>query len=88
MLKVGYTREFIRLYEKLTPELRVETKRVIELFRNKKNHTTLRVHKLHGKQAGLLSFEVNYSHRIIFEYLETSKKNAVLLRVGNHSIYE
>lgn len=88
MLKVGYSVEFIRLYEKLNPQLQVEVKNVIELFKNRKNHLSLHVHKLHGRQTGLWSFDVNYRERIIFEYLDKAKKSTLLHQVGDHGIYK
>jgi plasmid maintenance system killer protein len=50
------------------------------------NHSSLKVHKLNGPLKGSYSFSVNYKIRIIFQYV--SKKEVVLLTVGDHKIYK
>src|SRR3989344_7945409 len=50
------------------------------------NYKQLKVHKLQGPLAGRHSFSVNYKTRIIFCYI--SKKEVVLLAIGDHSIYD
>lgn len=84
-MEVHYTPTFIKQYNNLPNSLQEEVLEKIELFKNKNNHTALKVHVLHGKLKNYYSFSVNYSHRIVFEYL--SKKEIVLLKVGNHDIY-
>lgn len=86
MITVGYTREFIRAYDKLLRDLKDEVKKSIRLFQDRKNHRQLHVHKLHGKYAGFLSFSVDRKYRIMFEWL--SKNEALLHTVGDHSIYD
>ena len=72
--------------KKLPPDLQNEAIEKIEKLRNRKNHSSLKVHKLHGQLAGFWSFSVNYDYRIIFEY--ESKGVMTLLAVGNHEIYK
>ena len=88
MIKISYSAEFIRQFKKLSPEIQEGARDAIELFKNKENHTALRVHRLHGKYAGSLSFSVSYQMRIIFEYVGKNKKNALLLTLGGHEIYQ
>lgn len=88
MIKVGYTQEFIRAYDKLPTALKEEAKEKIELFRARANHKRLRVHKLHGRFAGHWSFSVNYAYRIMFDYVGKGKDSVLLLVVGDHSIYD
>ena len=85
-MEVHYTAAFIRQYNKLNKNLQDEVIEKIELFKNKSNHTTLKVHALHGRLKNYHSFSVNYSHRIVFEYI--SKEEIALLKVGTHDIYD
>lgn len=85
-IKVGYGSEFLRIYNKLEAELKKEVQEKISLFRDRKNHKFLKVHKLHGRLRERYSFSVNYKFRIVFKYLD--KKTAVLLTVGDHDIYK
>ncbi len=85
-MKIFYSPAFIKHYNKLTPTLQDEVIEKIELFKHKKNHLKLKVHVLHGHLEGKYSFSVNYSHRIVFEYI--SKDEVGLLKVGDHDIYD
>ncbi|MBP9817028.1 MAG: type II toxin-antitoxin system mRNA interferase toxin, RelE/StbE family [Candidatus Pacebacteria bacterium] len=87
MIEVGYKPAFIRQYKKLPKALQDEVVDKIELFKNLKNHQTLRVHKLKGELAGYLSFSVNYKYRIVFTW-EKVNSSAALLAVGDHSLYD
>ncbi len=88
MIRIGYSQEFIRMYGKLPSDLREEVKEKVELFKDRKNHRRLRVHKLHGRFVGRWSFSVNYAYRIMFDYVGKRKDVVLLLVVGDHSIYE
>lgn len=86
MLKILYKPSFVRQYNKLQPALQQEIKEKISLFKKDQKHPFLKTHKLKGKLSGFLSFSVNYEYRIVFQY--ESKNTAVLLVIGNHSIYQ
>lgn len=88
MIKVGYSQEFFRAFNKLSPALQEEIEEKIELFKNRRNHHQLRVHKLHGEYVGCWSFSVNYRFRVMFAYVGKDKSNTVLVSVGDHSIYD
>ncbi len=86
MILVGYTASFIKKFSKLNSDLQEEFLEKIDLFKNKKNHEQIKVHKLKGKLGGRYSFSVNYKYRIVFLY--KSKNNAVLLSLGSHDVYK
>lgn len=85
MIEVEYAPTFLKQLKKCEIALQDEVKEKINLFKDKKNHQQLRVHKLHGPFAGKLSFSVNYRYRIVFKWL--SSNAAALLAIGDHSIY-
>jgi len=85
-IKVKYTPNFFRKLKKLESLLQEEVFEKIELFENKENHKTLKVHKLRGKIKGLYGFSVNYDTRIIFEYINND--TVLFLTIGNHYIYK
>jgi addiction module RelE/StbE family toxin len=86
-IEIEYTKYFLRAYKKFNPHLKEEVKDAIEKFKNPDNHSKLKVHKLNGQFSDKYSFSVNYSYRIIFEYLKNNTV-AVLLTVGDHGIYD
>ena len=86
MLEINYKTSFVKLFDELENPLQEEILETIALFRNKSNHESLKVHKLHGSLKDCYSFSVNYKTRIVFEYL--SKKEVALLAVGDHDLYK
>lgn len=86
MITIGYTQEFIRRYDKLPNTLKEEVKEKIQLFKDRKNHQRLKVHKLHGKYQGFFGFSIDRKYRVMFEWI--SDEEARLHTVGDHSIYD
>lgn len=85
MLTVSFKASFLRKLDLLEEGLQIETTEKIDLFKDIQNHRLLKVHKLHGPLAGSYSFFVNYKTRIVFEYV--SKKEVVILSIGDHDVY-
>ena len=63
-----------------------EIKEKIRLFKNRKNHQRLKVHKLHGRYQGFFGFSIDRKYRVMFEWI--SDEEARLHTVGDHSIYD
>ena len=82
MISIQYAPTFVRMYKGCSRLLQEEIKEKIALFRDKKNHKVLKVHKLNGELRDSYAFSVNYQIRIIFEYENRSTVN--LLVIGNH----
>lgn len=86
MIELFYSTIFIRKMKKTDVELREEIIEKLELFKDSRNHNSLKVHKLHGELDGKYSFSVNYKFRVIFSYIQ---KNMVsILTFGDHDIYK
>jgi len=84
-MKILYKPTFIRQYGKLDTELKNEILEKLELFKNKDSHKSLNLHKLNGKLKDFYSFSINYKIRVVF-ILEND--DAILLAVGDHSLYK
>ena len=85
MISVLFKPTFVRQVNKLEKDLQVEVFEKIELFKDLKNHQSLKVHKLHGVLGDCYSFSVNYQTRVVFQYL--SKKEVVCVAIGDHEVY-
>lgn len=85
MVQILFKATFIKQVKELEKSLMEEVFEKIELFKDRKNHKMLKVHKLHGKLFGRFSFSVNYSFRIVFRY---DGENAVFLDIGDHDLYK
>lgn len=86
MIEIGYKPGFIREFQKLEPALQQEVREKIELFKDKKNHEHLKVHKLKGSLKDRWSFSINYRYRIVFQWID--EDSVVLLAVGDHDVYK
>ena len=86
MIKISYKPKFIKKFEAFGDDLKDEILEKIKLFQDPINHKQLKVHKLHGSLKDQWSFSANYKIRIVFYYL--SKRDVVLLTVGDHDLYK
>lgn len=85
MLKVEYSRFFLRQYKKLTIAEKKKVKNAIKTFEKNPRGESLKTHKLSGPLKDFYSFSADYNLRIVFEI--TKQKTALLLKVGGHEIY-
>ncbi len=85
MIAVLYKPTFVRQYKKLPVALQEEIKEKLALFAKNPKYPFLKMHKLKGKLKKFYSFSVNYEYRIVFKF--ESKASAVMLAVGDHSVY-
>jgi len=88
MIDIGYSSEFLRVFDRLPTLLQKDIDEKISLFKDRANHRQLRVHKLHGKYAHCWSFSVNYKFRIVFVYVGKGKNTVSFITVGDHDIYK
>lgn len=86
-MDIAYAPQFRRQFKKLENALQEEVIEKISLFGDPAQHAGLRVHTLKGRLAGRLSFSVNYRYRIIFMW-EVQNTSAILLAIGDHTLYE
>jgi Txe/YoeB family toxin of Txe-Axe toxin-antitoxin module len=75
------------MYRRLDSEIKRQTEESVALFRRDPFHVRLDTHRLHGKLKRQWSFSVDSRNRILFEFLNSSKTEAVFLDIGNHRIY-
>ena len=86
-MDVSLTPQFRRQFKKLSSKLQEEALEKIEMFQEVNQYSPLHVHKLKGRMEGRWSFSVNYRYRIVFRW-EKQNESAILLTIGDHSIYE
>lgn len=89
MIEIIFTASFMREAKRLAKidkNLGDEIAEKVDLFRHRKSHQRLKVHKLHGNLKGFWSFSVNYKYRIIFEPLD--KSEVIFHDIGDHDVYK
>jgi plasmid maintenance system killer protein len=87
-MDIAFAPAFVRQYKHLPTGLQLEVKEKIALFRDPKNHRALKVHKLTGNLKEQFAFSVNYKTRIVFWYAKSKPKEAILVAVGDHDVYD
>ncbi len=89
MIRVQYLPSFARQYKKLPKEVRLLAEKRVLMFRTNPFDSRLKTHKLGGQLEHFLSFSINYSVRIIFDFAEDSKgRFARFYQIGSHDIYD
>ncbi|HCC83988.1 TPA: hypothetical protein DEP96_04025 [Candidatus Uhrbacteria bacterium] len=87
-MDIVYQPMFLRRLKALTPTVQATVIAKVLLFADLKNHQTLGVHKLHGRLKDRYGFSVTPSIRIVFCYTTTKPREAHLLTVGPHDVYD
>ncbi len=85
-MQIRYSPKFIRQYKKLPLQIKTRAEKREVIFRKDPFDPRLKTHKLHGSQDGFMSFSVDYSYRIIFEFADAD--TVIFYEIGTHDIYE
>lgn len=85
-MEIRYSPKFGRQYKKLPQEIKARAEKREAIFRKNPFDSRLKTHKLHGSQEGFMSFSVDYSYRIIFEFADNNI--IIFYEIGTHDIYE
>ena len=83
--QIFYYVTFKRAFKKLQSSQRVDFEKKLILFANNPFDPRLRTHKLQGKLEKYYSFSINYSERVVFEFI--NKETVGLVDIGPHRIY-
>lgn len=85
-MEIRYSPKFRRQYKKLPRDIKARAEKREVIFRKDPFDRRLKTHKLHGSQEGFMSFSVDYSYRIIFEF--DGADTVIFYEIGTHDIYE
>ena len=83
---IYYSSHFARAFKKLPPEIQKEALKKEKLFRKDCFDHKLKTHKLKGELKNYWSFSINYSFRILFEFI--NDQEVAFIDIGNHQIYQ
>lgn len=78
----SYTKKAVK-FLKRHPEIRNQYQKTLELLELNPFHPVLRLHKLQGQLDGLSSVSINYSYRIVLQFLIQGDE-ILLVDIGNH----
>lgn len=84
--QIEYSRNFVKQFKKLTPQKQRQAIKAEKLFKKDPFAPSLKTHKLTARLEGLWAFSINYSDRIIFEFM--SKGKVLFHKIGSHDIYK
>jgi mRNA-degrading endonuclease YafQ of YafQ-DinJ toxin-antitoxin module len=89
-MKIGWTPKSIRSFKRLVrknPQLRLSIELTLLQMVSDVYHPSLKTHKLIGDLDGIWSCSIDYSYRILFEFMpdpETGEMAILLLNLGSH----
>lgn len=84
-MEIYFSKKFLRELKKLPHYIQEETYKKVDLFKDRKNHSSLKLHKLHGKYDDCFSFSVNTKIRII---TLIGNNKAHFVTIGDHDVYK
>jgi addiction module RelE/StbE family toxin len=85
MITIYYSSSFKKSVKKHS-SYKKQIKKRIEIFIKDPHNPSLKTHKLKGELAGYYSFSVNYSLRILFEFINS--KEVGFVDIGTHEVYK
>jgi mRNA-degrading endonuclease YafQ of YafQ-DinJ toxin-antitoxin module len=85
-MEIIYSSNFAREYKKLPDHIKDIAEKQEIIFRKDPFDPRLKTHRLKGRLNGFLSFALNYTYRIIFEFSK-DKRTVYFHTVGDHDIY-
>lgn len=86
LLRIEYSSNFVKQFKKLTLQTQKKAIKAEKLFKKDPFFPKLKTHKLTGKLEGLWAFSINYSDRIVFEFM--GKGKILFHKIGSHDIYK
>lgn len=90
MREIGWTPKALRSFKRIirrNPQLRPLIEKTLRQLAEDPFHPSLRTHKLMGEMSDVWSCSVNYSDRLLFEFVKNpdSDLDAILLvNIGSH----
>lgn len=87
-MTIYVTSKFTRAYNRLPQAIKEKISEKEKLFRENPFHLVLETHRLHGKWRRYWAFSVDYSYRIMFQFLNAAKSEAAFINIGRHEIYK
>jgi len=87
-MDIYLTSKFRRAYKKLPKQVKEKAKLKEKIFRKNIFAPNLEAHPLGGKYKAYWAFSIDYSYRIMFKFLNTTKTKVVFINVGTHEIYK
>ena len=84
--QIYYTPTFRKQFNKIPKSIKLKAYKKESLFRNDPFTKSLKTHKLKGNFKNYWSFSIDYSYRIVFRFISSSK--ILFVDVGKHDVYK
>ena len=85
MIKIEYSRRFLKSFEKLPISIPKKTIRKDKVFHQNPFYSSLRTHKLKGEFKNYWSYSVDENYRVLFRFID--KNRVIYFDIGTHDIY-
>lgn len=91
-MKIAWTPQSIRAFKRIVrkrPDFKPPIEKTVRQLAEDPFHPSLRTHKLKGDLANTWSCSIDYSYRILFEFIknpEEQEEAILLLNIGSHDV--
>jgi mRNA-degrading endonuclease YafQ of YafQ-DinJ toxin-antitoxin module len=86
-MKIVFYPLFQRSYKRLDRKIQFAVDEKIAIFARDQFDPRLHTHQLHGKLKNIWSFSVDARRRILFVFIDTSRKEVAFIDIGTHRLY-
>lgn len=86
MSRIAWSPKSIRVFKRIVrqnPQLRPLIEQTLQQLAEDAFHPSLRTHKLTGNLSGIWACSIDYSYRVLFEFVD-EEVTILLLNLGSH----
>ncbi|MBD2020250.1 type II toxin-antitoxin system mRNA interferase toxin, RelE/StbE family [Leptolyngbya sp. FACHB-36] len=86
MRRIAWSPKSIRVFKRIVrqnPQLRPLIEQTLQQLAEDAFHPSLRTHKLTGNLSGIWACSIDYSYRVLFEFVD-EEATILLLNLGSH----
>lgn len=85
-IKIEYSRQFLKSFEKLPSIIKRKAENKDKIFRQNPFSPQLKTHKLKGELKQYSAYSVDRNYRILFRFID--KNRIICFDIGTHKIYK
>ena len=86
-MRIAWTPQSLRAFKRIIrkkPHFRQLIEKTVVQLAQDPFHPSLHTHKLKGDLSNIWSCSIDYSYRILFEFIEEPEEAILLLNLGSH----
>jgi addiction module RelE/StbE family toxin len=86
IVQIELSTKFRKSFAHVSQNVFNQYQKKVGLFIHEPFHPSLKTHALTGKLQGYYAFSINYSYRVVFQFMNA--KEVLFINIGTHEIYK